>query len=558
MHKIIEEEILHVIQWLKSEHKLNEYEVDRLRNILIKIAHNYFDDRFDSGKNIDKEELGYGAWFQPNIDAYLSNLPHNKVFELFEDNDIDYLEFIDWLRIRIDFDLLYTYEELTNTIKSFMTYLLNNCDAIITTGFPLKSFELNYWFYRYLSKLYPVKIPYSIMRKEKDKDGNFTLEYHWQKTPNNSNHLTDLVNQNYSNASYLEDCPFENIDLIENKRPILFEIKIEILNILFHSLLKKKILGLWDQCLKCISSKITIEDFKSFNQIDQIGYPFPAIYKENNYEKLFKNSNMSYSDYLLEPGGLTNTIELIFLVEKELRLGHMNKIKIKLLELCKNRKISTYFDLFLNMDISEIFVIAKEYEKIQQEKNKYRDFFKRRLSNSLKKTFKTSLSIELGNYDSTTNIPESKGIYKATTKTIIPLSLPLNTKWEDITIQFIDDENIRITAPDYFKYKANYTEMGFKDKKKLCPNIQWKFLHFLSLRKGYLSWKSLAEERNAMKQKDIEKLINQAKKRKQLLSEKLKEYFQINEDPFYDYRKKNAYEVKFNLLPQEHLQEDLR
>jgi hypothetical protein len=143
-------------------------------------------------------------------------------------------------------------------------------------------------------------------------------------------------------------------------------------------------------------------------------------------------------------------------------------------------------------------------------------------------------------------------------KRITPLGLPPNTIWEYITIQFIDDENIKITAPDNFKYKANYTEMGFKDKKKLCPNIQWKFLHFLSLRKGYLSWKSLAEERNAMKQKDIEKLINQAKKRKQLLSEKLKEYFQINEDPFYDYRKKNAYEVKFNLLPQEHLQQDLQ
>jgi len=93
MHKIIEEEILHVVQWLKSEHKLNECEVDRLRNILIKIAHNYFNDRFDSGENIAKEELDYGAWFQPNIGAYLSNLPHHKVFELFEDNDIDYLSF---------------------------------------------------------------------------------------------------------------------------------------------------------------------------------------------------------------------------------------------------------------------------------------------------------------------------------------------------------------------------------------------------------------------------------------------------------------------------------
>jgi len=553
MHKIIEEEILHVIQWLKSEHKLNGYEVDRLRNILIKIAHNYFDDRFDSGKNIDKEELDYGAWFQPNIDAYLSNLPHQKVFELFEDNDIGYLEFIDWLQVGIDFDFLYTYEELTKTTKSFMAYLFNNRDVIITTGFPLKSFELNDWFYRYLSKLYPLKIPYSIMRKEKDKEGNFILEYHWGKTPNNSNHSTNLFNQNYINASYIEDCSFENIDLIENKRPMLFDLKIEILNILFHSLLKKNCVGLWDQCLKCISSKITTEDFKSFNQIDQVGYPSPAIYKENNYEKLFKNSNISYSDYLLEPGGLTNMIELIFLVEKELRLGHMNKIKTNLLELSKNRKISTYYDLFLNMDISEIFVIAKECEKIRQEKNKYKDFFKKRLSNSLKKTFKTSLSIELENYDPTTNIPESKGIYKANIRDITPLSLPLNTKWEHIVLQFMDNESIKIKGPKNFEKVVTFREMGFDNRKKYGrpPDKLWDFLYALAVLRGTLSWDDLKE-----KVKNSEKIfyaLQTARKSKQLVSDRLKLFFNIEDAPIIYNKKEKVYQTQFIILPQDHI-----
>ena len=72
----------------------------------------------------------------------------------------------------------------------------------------------------------------------------------------------------------------------------------------------------------------------------------------------FKNNNISKSDFLLEPGGLTDMIELVFLVEKELRLGHMNKIKTKLLKLSKNRKISKFLDLFLYLDTSEIFVIA--------------------------------------------------------------------------------------------------------------------------------------------------------------------------------------------------------
>jgi hypothetical protein len=156
------------------------------------------------------------------------------------------------------------------------------------------------------------------------------------------------------------------------------------------------------------------------------------------------------------------------------------------------------------------------------------------------------------------NFTESRNASKTNTNNIIPIKLPPNTEWGQITIQFIDNENIEITAPDYFKHISDYSEMGFKDKKKLCPNAQWRFLQLLSLRKGYLSWKDLAEKRQALKQKDIEQLINQAKKRKQLLSKRLKDYFQINEDPFYDYRKKHAYEIKFHLFPQKHIQDILQ
>lgn len=574
MHKKIEEEILATTKSLTKKYGLNESDINRLKNILIKIAQNFFGEQFNSVETTENTDfdLKHRLWLQPNLYHYFSKIPNNKVFEIFGNNNINDLIALEYFFDNLDFGFLFIYEELNNIIKPFITYLLNNRNEIISTGFPLKSFELSYWFYNNLSRLYPLKVPYAILRKEKEKDGNFLLEYHWIKRPGNLFYSSNLKKQDFSNLSYNCRYSYKDIDLIENKRPILFELKIEILNILFDTLLDKNCLRLWKKCIRYIADKLELEDFKSFIQIGRLNYFFPNICTEKNYKNLFRKYNMSSSDYFFEQGGLTQIMELIFQVEKELRLGHINKIKNKLLTLSKNKTISTYYDFLLNIDLSELFTIGEEFREYQKEENEYRNFFEERLSNDLKKSFKTSLSdkpdrsdsIELiinskmNKINSKTDFTESRNTSKTNTNNIIPIKLPPNTKWEQITIQFIDNENIKITAPYYFKYISDYTQMGFKDKKKLCPNAQWRFLQLLSLRKGHLSWKDLTEKPEAIKQEDIEKLINQAKKRKQFLSKKLKEYFQINEDPFYDYRKKDAYEVKFNLLHQKHIQEILQ
>lgn len=573
MNKKIEEEVLATTKYLTKKFGLDESDINRLKNILIRIAQKIFGEQFNSVENTDDIDvvLKYGGWLQPEIGSYFSEIPNNKVFELFENNDIDDLMALEYFFNDLDFDFFYTYEELSNIIKPFIRYLSNNRNAIISTGFPLTSFEQSYWFYNNLSRLYPLKQPYAILRKEKNKEGNFLLEYHWEKRPENLFNSSNLKKSDFLNATYNSRYSFSAIDLIEDKRPILFELKIEILNILFDALLDKNCLGLWKKCFRCMDDKLESEDFKSFIQIGEINYFFPDIYSEKKHENLFKKYNMSSSDYFFKQGGLTQIIELIFQVEKELRLGHINKIKNKLLTLSKNEIISTYYELLLNVDISELFTIGAEFREYQKEENKYRIFFKERLTNVLKKSFKTSLSDKPNRHDSIEllinslmnkinskiDFTESRNTSKTNTNNIIPIKLPPNTKWGQIVMQFIDNENIKITAPDNFKYTSNYVEMGFKDKRRLCPNTQWRFLQFLSLRKGCLSWKSLVEERNAIKKEDIEKLINQAKKRKQFLKDKLIEYFQINEDPFHDYRKINAYEVKFHLFPQEHLQEIL-
>lgn len=118
-----------------------------------------------------------------------------------------------------------------------------------------------------------------------------------------------------------------------------------------------------------------------------------------------------------------------------------------------------------------------------------------------------------------------------------PYNLSSNKiSWENIVIKFKDRHNVEIVAGEDI-YVANYKEMGFEDSRKLKPNIQWIFLEVLSKNHGGVTRKESHSADNL-------------KKQKQLLSKKLKEYFDINKDPFYRFSKKNGYQIKVTLVPE--------
>lgn len=117
-----------------------------------------------------------------------------------------------------------------------------------------------------------------------------------------------------------------------------------------------------------------------------------------------------------------------------------------------------------------------------------------------------------------------------------PYKLPPNISWGDIVIKFLDGHNIQIVAGKHV-YTANYKEMGLDDSRQLKPNLQWALLKALSENNGGISWK----EGNAK---------NNVKKQKQLLSNKLKNYFNIESEPFHPYKKKLGYQIKVTLVPE--------
>ena len=122
-------------------------------------------------------------------------------------------------------------------------------------------------------------------------------------------------------------------------------------------------------------------------------------------------------------------------------------------------------------------------------------------------------------------------------KEILPLALPKETQWEDIEIRFIDSQTIFIQIPRLnAKITVDYTDMGMWDARSKRPNAQWTIFQNLAKYGGEISWKTPVAGHSI-------------KKQKQLLSEALRRYFNIESDPFLLYQKEKAYRLKLTLIP---------
>jgi hypothetical protein len=126
--------------------------------------------------------------------------------------------------------------------------------------------------------------------------------------------------------------------------------------------------------------------------------------------------------------------------------------------------------------------------------------------------------------------------YTPTTNPKFADVLPAGTPWQHIWLQFIDDETVMIHA-GHFMRQASYADMGFADArgKGTKPNAQWRFLLLLAKKGGEISPKDSEAD-------------GRFKKQKQLLSEKLQEYFRMDADPFYPYNQTKVYRIKLKLM----------
>lgn len=121
--------------------------------------------------------------------------------------------------------------------------------------------------------------------------------------------------------------------------------------------------------------------------------------------------------------------------------------------------------------------------------------------------------------------------------------LPTGTKWEDITLRFLDGEEVQISIHDKTRH-TTCEEMGFINNKTKRPNAQWQLLRDLSKNNGEIHWDNVHNL--------SPKIQNSLKTQIKLLRKGLRAYFPtLEDDPFYNYRKEKAYRIKVHLIPEQ-------
>ena len=314
---------------------------------------------------------------------------------------------------------------------------------------------------------------------------------------------------------------------LEDKRKTIFELKIEALSLLSKSLTVNSSLRLWENFWQVLVSKLSRKEFLILDRIEnKLFRPSPSDKIHKHSFVLLGGTALDLTNCLVRVGGLRNILEILEHTERELKIGRMQRMKQKLLAINSNKRISSYYDLLLTGKVDELRDLVWEFHNHSEEDEE--ENFKRRfngrlqwyIADNFKKTTKTQ--------------SEEKRSLKGG---IIPTELPPGTKWEDITIEFTDGHTVRITAPG-FRGRTDYIRMGFENKRKLSPNVQWKFLQELAELHGEMLWR------------DVTETAIRNKKRKQLLSDTLKHYFQIDKDPFLPYKQARKYKSRFHLFPE--------
>ena len=434
-------------------------------------------------------------------------------------------------------------------------FIEDNSEPLIERGWPDYTFTDSAWLFYKLAPNYPIEIPSCIKNFNKLKNPS-SDPYSFLKN-NFSNKTNQFKKYKCKRVSLSEILSYKELGFIEGMRYKFLCLKKTILNeINQHLFLKTTDKDVWfKNCARII--------FSSFSQKDlQI---IASIEKKYGEITLFNN---------ILNGGLNGLLENIIFLYEECKFEKMTLEKKTMNSILKGSKFNyqrefrSYYQLaqFVEDDYenkrfnkmknelnNELDKIEKEIIKNKQFVSETLGFIKKECLNvdyllkqkyypfvdSLIKSLEKGESFEIG-------IPFLNQLPTPSQKRITPLKLPSDTKWEHVTIQFLDYDKVKIQAPNKFNKVVNFRKMGFENQKNGKPNTQWNLLYDLSRYRGDLSW-TIATYRKKVDSHPLS--TPKIKKQIQRLSSTLKEYFSINDAPFYDYVKIRAYKTKFFLLP---------
>lgn len=141
-----------------------------------------------------------------------------------------------------------------------------------------------------------------------------------------------------------------------------------------------------------------------------------------------------------------------------------------------------------------------------------------------------------------------KSQIKEPTEAVIQLGLTPDSIWQNIEIVFTSEFLVRIRYKNK-ELQTDHEKMRFSDKRKpeeMHAKDSWDLLLFLAMNNGIFPLARLTGKDRLKRQKQ-----------KQELAKLLKQYFQIDDDPFHEVEKDKAeYRIKLKLVPTPEFRED--
>ncbi len=143
-------------------------------------------------------------------------------------------------------------------------------------------------------------------------------------------------------------------------------------------------------------------------------------------------------------------------------------------------------------------------------------------------------------------IPERRRLQEER-EPLIPL--PQNSRFEDLSIAFVDNYTVTIHLKNELIGKYDYESLGFcrKNTADKIPDNQWKLLTQLAIALNHKEFKLVTSTDLLAAQLKVKR--NAFLKTKSALAKKLSEIFGLKEDPFHPYDSAYGYKVKFALKP---------
>lgn len=506
-------------------------------------------------------------YFSPNFEEALMYLFPFHALDLFDNSSSeeinDFCAAEQELKLNnIGFHSFYTINELSNLFIDFATFMENNNNFLLETGWPKYMYKKDLSLLLDFSRTCPIKIP-KIIEDINEWECDDNQSFIWSKEIN-LNDCKELIECDYQHAPILNTLSLKEVGFLEDIRPKITNLKKIILKEINDQLFSDRtdINSWYKNCIKIIFDHISKNDLSQFLHIN----------------KKYNEIHIYDSKILDDINGIMSILHWVY-----------QEIKFKLTSSTKNAyrlilKGSIFDEQKDIISIYQWMQFAKDpYESdrvdgILTEFLNYQLKLKKRIGlnnkfiydviDSYKKEYlKIPLLIKPKHSEKVINfikmleiskklnmdvyLPEKKA--KSSQKRITPLELPSGTKWEQIVLKFIDNESIEITGPKDYREIASFREMGFENRKKLGrpPSLLWDFLRALAHTKGTFSW-DLLEERTR-NPKMIKDAMDNATKRKQLVNQKLEAIFNLKEDPIIYDRKNKIYQTRFTITSENEL-----